>query len=74
MAKIETRVRTIAPENEFERVLERNLANWTTKLSDEIDKMTNGAAIADADGTLADITTKFNALLARLRTQGILKT
>ena len=33
-----------------------------------------GAAIADADGTLADITTKFNALLARLRTHGIIAT
>lgn len=30
------------------------------------------AAIADADGTLADLTTKFNTLLASLRTAGIL--
>jgi hypothetical protein len=29
-----------------------------------------GAAIADADGTLADITTKFNTLLAQRRTRG----
>jgi hypothetical protein len=28
------------------------------------------AGIADADGTLADITTKFNALLAKLETLG----
>lgn len=32
------------------------------------------AAIADADGTLADITTKFNALLAKLRTLGLIAT
>jgi hypothetical protein len=29
-----------------------------------------GAAIANADGTLADLTTKFNTLLAQLRTRG----
>ena len=74
MAKIETRVSTIDPENEFERVLEKNLAIWTTKVSDEIDKMTNGDAIADADGTLANLTIQFNTLLSQLRTQGILKT
>lgn len=32
----------------------------------------NLATIADADGTLADITTKFNTLLARLETIGLL--
>jgi hypothetical protein len=30
------------------------------------------AAIANADGTLADLTTKFNTLLATLRTLGLL--
>jgi hypothetical protein len=29
-----------------------------------------GSAIANADGALSDITTKFNALLAYLRTRG----
>ena len=33
---------------------------------------TQGAHIADANGTLADITTKFNTLLATLETMGIL--
>ena len=33
-----------------------------------------GAAIADADGTLADLTTKFNTLLSRDRTHGLIAT
>lgn len=33
-----------------------------------------GAAIVDADGTLADLTTKFNALLAYLRSRGDIAT
>lgn len=32
------------------------------------------AAIADADGTLSDLTTKFNTLLAELRTHGLIAT
>jgi len=32
------------------------------------------AAIADADGTLADLTAKFNSLLAELRAGGLLAT
>ncbi|MFN2486501.1 MAG: hypothetical protein ABR609_07845 [Acidimicrobiia bacterium] len=35
---------------------------------------TQGAAVADADGTLADLTTKFNTLLARLRAHGLIAT
>lgn len=74
MAKIEIKIRTIAPTNEWETVFEQNLNNWTMKVSDEIDKMTNGDAIADASGTLANLVTQFNTLLSQLRTQGILKT
>ena len=40
----------------------------------QIGEIIQGAAIVDADGNLADITTKFNTLLSYLRTSNIIAT
>ena len=45
----------------------RALEAWQRDVTDRLRGLEAGTAIADADGTLADLTTKFNALLAILR-------
>jgi hypothetical protein len=83
MAQIRRRIKTVKPESEFDKALEQELLSYAFELSNIIN---NGITIKDnfaaaqqdhilaADGTLADLTTKFNALLAKLETMGILKT
>jgi hypothetical protein len=80
--QIRPRIRTDKPETKFERSLQEELSRW----SFEISQVLNGGIkvadnfsvpaqnhIEDADGNLADITTKFNDLLSKLETLGLLK-
>ena len=48
---------------------ESDAALWREEINDAL---APSAHIADADGTLADITTKFNTLLAQLEAAGYL--
>ena len=83
MAQVRRRIKTAKPESEFDRALEQELLSFGFELSgilnNGITVADNFAAtqqdhIVDADGTLADLTTKFNSLLAKLETLGLLKT
>lgn len=51
----------------------RAVANWQRDVTERLKSLETGAAIANADGTLADLTTKFNALLAELRAAGVIR-
>jgi hypothetical protein len=83
MAHIRRRIKTSKPESSFDLSLEQELLSFSVELAkilnNGISIKDNFAAaqqdhIVDANGTLADITTKFNDLLAKLETLGILKT
>lgn len=66
--KIRERLKLTKPENNFERNLEQELLSaWLELASLEENH------IDDADGTLADLTLKFNTLLSQLEAIGILK-
>ncbi len=46
---------------------------WFTELNSALEVIGDQQAhIVDADGTLADLTTKFNTLLSHLRTHGLI--
>jgi hypothetical protein len=51
----------------------KDSAKFDDFMADFFDAMTNIQDPEDADGTLADITTKFNNLLASLREQGLMR-
>lgn len=51
----------------------RLFAAWMRDVSENMQQRRDVAAINDADGTLADLTTKFNQLLAHLRDVGFLR-
>jgi hypothetical protein len=55
--------------SEFFALVEASTGDGRTRI-----RAAPSAPIADADGTLADLTTKFNGLLAHLRTVGVVGT
>lgn len=81
--QIRRRIKTEKPESEFDKTLEQELLSAWLELATLVN---GGLTIADncavkaqnhienADGSLGDLTTKFNTLLASLEAIGILKT
>jgi len=83
MAQVRKRIKTAKPESAFDLALEQELLSFSQELSAMLNNGLNikdnfAAAqqdhIVNADGSLADITIKFNDLLSKLETMGILKT
>ncbi|MEM1149073.1 MAG: hypothetical protein AAGI03_00740 [Pseudomonadota bacterium] len=50
------------------------MAAWMRDTGAALQDLRNRPAIADADGTLVDLNTKFNLLLGALRDAGVLET
>ena len=80
--QIRTRIKTGDPATQFDKDLIRELLSFTHELSRILNKGINivdnfsvapQSHIVDADGSLADLTSKFNTLLAELEAMGILE-
>lgn len=82
MAQIRRRIKTAKPETPFELALEQELLSFSLELSAILNnglKISDNFAVApqnhivDSAEALAELTTKFNTLLAELEAIGILK-
>ena len=83
MGQIRKRIKTVKPESIFDKALEEELLKFTFELSSILNNglkisdnfaTTAQAHITDADGTLANATSRINAILLALENIGILAT
>ncbi len=83
MAQIRRRIKTGKPESAFDLALEQELLSFSTELAGILNKglkfsdnfaVEPQAHIVNSAEALAELTTKFNTLLAELEAIGILKT